>query len=332
MMALPLGSRTASTLLILVALASTACGDKEDPPDDTQPETDTDTTAGVDPATVPLAGPCTMAGDYGGFVVDALAEYSTVSGSISDGVVPMTVLEEVAVEGDCRALRRNNPYCNPPCESDQACDFDNSCVPYPATQDLGTVSILGLGDDVEMSPVSPGYTYFDTSVGHPAYEAGQLVQLKTQGGPWGPLTLYGVGVQQIELEQDTWLLYEGQDLTITWPPPEGQVRSHVFLRVTIDQHGATPISLSCTFDDDGEGVIPGTMTDLLVAAGVTGFPNGSLVRRTADSVNLGDAGCMDFVVSSSRMPDVRVDGFTSCDDDEDCPEGQECNEALEICE
>lgn len=273
-----------------------------------------------------------MAVDYGGFVVDALLDYSTVSGAVSDGVVPMTVLEEVAAEDDCRALRRNNPYCDPPCELDQACDFDGGCVPWPETQDHGTVTILGLGEPVEMAPVSPGFTYFDTSVSHPPYEPGQLVQLNTQAGPWGPLTLHGVGVSQLVLTQETWLLYEGQDLAVAWEPPSGVVRSEVVLGINIDQHGATPISLSCAFDDDGEGIIPAATIDLLVAAGVTGFPNGSLVRRTADSVALGDAGCMDFVLSSTRMPDVRVDGYTPCDDDEDCPDGQECNEVLEICE
>ncbi len=314
--------------LVVVLALLTGCGD-EPPPGDSRPDSDS---PGLDPATVALEGACSMATDYGGFVVDALEDYSTVSGSVSDGVVPMTVLEEVAVEGDCRALRRNNPFCDPPCESGQACDFDGECVPYPETQDLGTVTIAGLGDAVVMEPVSPGYTYFDTSVGHPAYQPDVLVELQTSAGPWGPLTLHGVGVEQLVPTQETWLVAEGEDLAITWEPPTGLARSHVLLRVTIDQHGTTPISLECTFDDDGEGIIPGAITELLVTAGVTGFPNGSLVRRTADRVELGEDACAEFVVSSTRSPDVRVDGYTPCNDDEDCPDGQECNEALEICE
>ncbi len=318
--------------LAIALLVCGGCGEVDEPVD--SPADSSVDSGGLDgdPATIPLAGACAMELDYGGFVVDALLDYSTVSGSVGDGVVPMTVLEEVVAEGDCRALRRNNPYCHPPCQADEACDFGGSCVPYPATQDLGSVSILGLGETVSMDPVSPGFTYFDTSVGHPAYQVGRLAQLVIEQGPWGPITLHGVGVEQLVLTQETWLLFEGRDLAITWEPPTELARSEVVLRITIDQHGATPISLSCSFADDGEGMVPASMIDLLVTAGVTGFPNGGLVRRTADSVPLGQAGCVDFVLSSTRTTDVRVDGFTPCDDDEDCPEGQECNEAIEICE
>jgi hypothetical protein len=317
-------------LALLVPLLLVACGDK-DSTDDSQPDT-TDSGPRLDPATVELAGACAMAEDYGGFVVDALQDYSTVSGSLSDGVVPMTVLEEVAAEGDCRALRRNNPFCDPPCAAEEACDFDGACVPYPETRDLGTVRISGLDQPVSMDPVAPGYTYFDTSVGHPAYEPDVLIGLDSDTSPWGPLALHGVGVEQIVPTQETWLFVEGEDLAITWEPPVGLARSHVLLRVTIDQHGSTPISLECSFEDDGEGLIPGAIVELLVTAGVTGFPNGSLARRTVDSAPLGDEGCVELVVSSTRNPDVRVDGFTPCQDDDDCPDGQECDEALEICE
>jgi hypothetical protein len=312
---------------ILLLSLSLLCGCPPEA-DDSEPTTGPD----GDPDTIPLAGVCSMSADYGGFAVDALEDYSTVSGAVNNGVVPMTVLEEIAVEGDCRALRRNNPFCDPPCASDETCDFDGSCVPYPLTQDLGTVDITGLVGPVSMEPVSPGYTYFDVSLGHPAYEPGVLVQLSTGETPWGPVTLHGVGVQQIEPTQDTWLVIEGQDLELGWTPPEGEVRSHVALRINIDQHGTTPINLYCSFEDDGTGVVPAALTDLLVNAGVTGFPSGSLVRRTVDSAPLGEAGCMELVISSTRNPDVRVDGYTPCQEDEDCPDGQTCNEALEICE
>ncbi len=315
-----------SRLPLLAVLLTIACGD-----DTGTGDSSPDTPEG-DPATVPLTGECSMEVDLGGFVVEALESYSTVSGTVSDGVIPMTVLEEVAAEGDCRALRRNNPYCDPPCASDETCDFDGSCLPYPETQDMGTVRIAGLSASVAMEPVTPGFTYFDTTLSHPAFEPDVLVQLNTEDATWGAVTLHGVGVQALEPTADEWLLVEGQDLLVGWNPPEGLGRAAVTLRLTIDQHGATPVSLYCAFEDDGEGVVPAAMVDLLVTAGVTGYPNGRIARQTADSVELGDDGCMDFVVSSARTPDLRVDGYTPCHDDDDCPEGQECNELLEICE
>ena len=74
------------------------------------------------------------------------------------------------------------------------------------------------------------------------------------------------------------------------------------------------------------------MVTALVDAGVSGFPTGSLSRQTADSVTV-DGECMDFVVSSPRRAkEVRVEGFTPCDEPSDCPPGQECNFEIELCE
>jgi hypothetical protein len=317
-----------SALLPLALLAACEADPNDSAPGDPAP----DTAGELDPATVPLAGECSMAQDLGGFTVQAIETYSTVAGSVSDGVVPMTVLEEVASEGGCRALQRNNPFCDPPCGSDETCDFDGACLPYPETQDLGTVTISGLTEPVSMEPVPPGYTYFDTSVGHPAYEAGALVTLRSSGGRWDPITLHAVGLPQLVPVEDTLLLVEGEDLLLHWDPPADPVRSELALRINIDQHGTSPISLYCSFEDDGEATVPASMVDLLVNAGVTGYPSGTMSRRTVDSVSLDDDGCMDFTLASSRTPDVRVDGFTPCHDDEDCPDGQECNEQLEICE
>ena len=69
----------------------------------------------------------------------------------------------------------------------------------------------------------------------------------------------------------------------------------------------------------------------LVDAGVTGFPSGSLERRTADRAEAG-AGCLDLAVSIPLDVPVDVVGYTPCVSDEDCPEGMECNEELQICE
>jgi Cys-rich repeat protein len=65
--------------------------------------------------------------------------------------------------------------------------------------------------------------------------------------------------------------------------------------------------------------------------GVTGFPAGDLLRRTADSTPIG-GGCIDLVASSSRFAQVTIEGYTPCRSDGECPEGQTCNEPLERCE
>src|SRR5262245_23323940 len=64
-----------------------------------------------DPATVELGGECPLETKYGSFAVQVLDIYSTVSGAIADGVVPITVLEEVGTGDSCKLLRRNNAFC-----------------------------------------------------------------------------------------------------------------------------------------------------------------------------------------------------------------------------
>jgi hypothetical protein len=102
-------------------------------------------------------------------------------------------------------------------------------------------------------------------------------------------------------------------------------------KINIDQHGITPTALYCTFVDDGEGTVPAALLKTLIGQGVTGFPDGSLTRRTVDSTAVG-AGCAELVVSSFLDADVNVVGYTPCTNDEMCPEGQHCNEKLERCE
>ena len=82
-----------ASLLVLMM----ACGEKDTdsatPPEPNPTDDSGEVISGEDPATVAMDGVCDLAEDYGGFVVEAYEEYSIVSGSIADGVVPITVLE-----------------------------------------------------------------------------------------------------------------------------------------------------------------------------------------------------------------------------------------------
>jgi hypothetical protein len=314
-----------------------ACTSSKGPAaDDSTPSETGDDSGGptiVDPATVPLTGECAMTDDYGGFAVIADGDSGWVAGSVADGVVPASVLEPIASDGDCRVLRRNNPYCNPTCAAGTVCDFDGNCVPYPANQDLGSVSIAGLVEAVAIDPVFPGYTYFDTKLPIEPFVSGALVTLAAPDAPGGALELHGVGVSALAPTDALWTFESGKDLTVYWAPPTGDViRSEIALSINIDQHGATPSVLRCTFEDDGEGTVSGKILDALVGAGVTGFPNGLLDRRTVDHGAIEGSGCADFTVSSPRNVPVDVIGYTPCITKEDCPKGQTCNKALQICE
>ena len=327
-----IAARRALVAALGIACAAVVAGCEPPAADDDSADDDTaDDDDDGDPATIPLAGPCDLTDRRGGFVIEAYEEYSIVDGTVEDGTVPISVLEEVLTEGGCRLMKRNNPFCDPPCDADETCDHDGQCVPYPAPVDLDTVTVNGLSELVSMDPVMPGYSYFDTSMPHPAFEPMSLVTLKTGGGGLDTFTLHGVGVHQLAVDGDSWVVEEGQPLAVSWPQPGAESRSTVDLRLNIDQHGLSPVTVWCEFEDTGAGEVPAAVVDGLFAFGVSGFPNGALSRRTADSVSVG-GGCVDLSVASPRAVDVDVAGYIPCDDEEDCPDELDCNETTGLCE
>ncbi len=339
--------------LVLLALAGCG-GDKSPDSQPTSPGTPTGTAAGTttgttgtpcnitsvpppqgDPLTVDLAGECPLANKWGRFVVSIFDIFSIVDGAVADGVVPITVLEEVGSDGSCVLLRRNNPFCNPPCDPDETCDFDGQCIPFPQNQDVGTVTIGGLEQDVLMSPLPPGNNYFDTSLPNPAFQPGALIELNTGCGAYDPVTLHGVGVEPLVLLNPDWTVVQGQDLPIQWEPPTAALNpgQHVRVRLNIDQHGNTPVQMFCEFPDTGSASLPAVLVDQLMNFGVTGFPNATVTRRTVDSTTLSAGGCVEFEVSSPVDPNVLVDGYIPCiPGGSTCPSGMTCNDLTGLCE
>ena len=285
-----------------------------------------------DPAQdVELAGACDSSTDLGGFTVDAYEDYTAVSGEVDDAVIPANVLTEAAAEGECALYSRDNPYCSPACAGDEVCDTDGTCLPYPEAQDLGRVTIAGLAARVRMDPVQPGNTYFDTDLPHPGFAPGDAIQLTTEDADFPSFTLHGYGVTELVPTESAWTLTAGETTVLGWDAPAGDTAAAVELTLSVDQHGATPAQLSCTFADDGSGEIPASLVTALVDAGVTGYPSGSLIRRTMDRVEL-EAGCADLRVGwITRPDDVTVSGHTPCQRDEDCPDGETCDKAIETC-
>jgi len=333
-------------LAVVLMIGCGGGGDDKDKGDsdtlETDSDSDTDSDTDVeecnpvvdgDPATVTLRGECPLETKWGEFVVANFDFYSIVDGSVSNGVVPVTILENVGEDGTCKLLKRNNPFCDPACEASETCDFDGSCIPFPEGQELGEVTVGGLLKDVCMDAVVPGYTYFDTDLPFPAFTTGELIELRTgDGGAFPAVEMHGIGVEDLTLSEPEWVLFESQDLVFNWTPPTAPVvRSQIHVQLNIDQHGLTPIQMFCEFEDDGQAALPDSLITQLINFGVTGFPNATVTRRTIDSVDMG-GGCVEFVVKSPIQPDIRVDGFIPCVSDYDCPTGQTCDTLIQICE
>lgn len=281
---------------------------------------------------VSVDGECPQETRWGGFVVEANDDYAYVTGSVRDGIVPMEVLSIGLVSGDCIVYKKENPFCDPGCDPDETCNFDGECVPYPVEQDLGTVAVGGLLEAVSMEPVTPGYNYFDTSLPNPPWEPGATITLQTGGGVYEPVTLHAYGLDAFVVPDLEWQVADGVDLIVSWDAPVTETRSEVELTLNIDQHGITPSTAVCIFADDGEGTVPSDITENLFALGVSGFPSGTLTRRTVDSGEVGEGGCMEMASTITKVASIDVAGYTPCVDDDDCPTGMECNEAIQLCE
>ena len=107
-------------------------------------------------------------------------------------------------------------------------------------------------------------------------------------------------------------------------------RTTVYAELNIDLHGLTPLLLTCELPDIGTGTISASMIDGLIGAGVTGFPEGRVARRTVDSITA-PSGCVEFSVSSVRDIELEVTGFIPCTRQAECPPGLTCDVAIQQC-
>jgi hypothetical protein len=225
-----------------------------------------------------------------------------VTGQVSDGVVPVTILQPEEAAGDCFLMRRLNPICEPPCEPGDTCDLDNTCIPYPAKLDAGTVTVDGLLGDVTMEP-DPMLNYYDTSLPNPPFTDGAELTLEAAGADTEAFTIHGFGVEALQMPDSAWALNYDEALVISWTPSDGLGR--IWATLNIDQHGNSPVTMFCDLDDTGSTTVPATLVNALIDYGVSGFPSGQLYRRTMDSTYIA-AGCVELAIYSHVAAQVTV--------------------------
>lgn len=329
---MPASPRALAPAILLVPFLALACDDGSG-----TDEANTTTTAegndNTDNTTDPtggdeLRGPCALADRVGGFSVAMEASYTAFSGTVTDGVVPVTVLEQVGGEGDCVLLRRNNPFCDPPCSPGQTCDFDGMCIPYPVNHDVGTVSVSGLAKAIELPPVEPTFSYFDTSLPHPGMTPGAAIVLTTTGGDYAAIELHGIGVAMVEPAASELSLASGEPLEVTWASSGTDARLH--LELSVDQHGLTPVKLVCDGPDTGSLTVSAALMTEFLSYPISGYPVADYSLHTTDSVDI-EPGCVEFEVRSHVQTPLNIDGHTPCDADADCPMGQTCDVMNQTC-
>lgn len=275
-----------------------------------------------------LRGPCAPQRAAGLFEVELGEMHSSVSGRVTASAPPVAMPRAEATEGPCTLLRRQNPFCDPACGSDQLCAPQGQCVAAPRGLSLGTVAVSGLKKMVAMSPLPPTNEYLDVTLPHPGYDVGAAITLASEGGALAPLRLRGVGVAPVELVSRDWTVSASRDLVVSWT--RGAQAATVQVKVDVDQHGMSPVSLACEVDDSGSLTLQASLLARLLGFGVSGFPSISVVRRTDDSVEA-SAGCVGLGVFSRVGQGLKVEGHTPCDATRPCPPGKRCDLATETC-
>jgi hypothetical protein len=319
-----LGVVAVKRALVLIMLA--ACGGGGDNPD-AGPLPDAGTWTGED-----LAGACPLAERVGGFTIESGGNAPVVFGSVADSVLPISVLTELDSAGGCTILRKENPFCEPPCGPNETCALDETCVAYPRNQGVGAITVTGLAAEIVMQPdVTKNYS--NTTITEPLFADDALIQLSAAGDELGAFTLRGVGSDDLVLATNDITIVPGDDLEIAYTA-SGRTDVTIYFRLNVDQHGNSPGFLYCAQEDTGTLTIPAALVDGLLELGQSGVPNAYMSRRTTDSVDIGP-GCADLVVSETIPPNqlhVIVEGVHYCTPPMMCPKGETCNFETFICE
>jgi hypothetical protein len=271
---------------------------------------------------------CPLERKVGEFVVELDERYTAVSGGIAEAPVPVDVREVIAEAGACRLLRRRLLACFPTCGAGMTCGVGGRCQRYPDNLDAGTVEVKGLRCQMQMRPDPTARRYSNTTLPHPGYTPGASIQLAATGADVPAFSLVGWGVAALALDEAPLRLEADQALRVSWQAQPGPTR--VQLDLEVDQHGITPVTLSCDVADSGSFEVPADLVARLLAAGVSGYPKLRVSRQTVDSRDL-PPGCVELIVASPRERSLQVVGHTPCRNDTDCPAPRRCNVASQSC-
>jgi len=270
----------------------------------------------------------------GSFIVELVGKtdssdpYVAVSGKVYDGVTPSTVVWDMVTSGaGCQLLKPRAPFCSTPC-SGGVCVEDDQCASYPTAQDLGPVTLQGLGSaDVVMKPIANSYQLpGDVTLAYPPAAEGAPLTLKVSGGPYGAFSIQTKMVAPL-LAAGTLTLDASQPLDLKWTAPSDTALARMQVKVDISHHGGSKGKIECDVPDSGSLQIPASMIARLIDLGVAGFPTVTLTRVVSGSTALAP-GKVSLQALSSVALELIVPGVQSCHEDTDCPSGKPCQQDL----
>lgn len=302
--------------LAFVLLLAAACSSGDD--DGVAPARD----AGTPPVQALVYTPCTDNTRVGAIVVDVRDQFTTVQGSYEDGVRPTAIPDVVQTVGTCELLQPPTLFCDPPCAGGMTCGAEG-CVPLPAAQDVGVVTIEGLSAPVEMTSRPPVYFYnFIGDLPHPGFMEGDEVRLTADG-----FSLRTLGVAPLDVTTATLAIDRDAPAVVEWTAATADPAIRLTLELNIANHGGTPGRIVCTAEDTGRFEIPAALVTALLDFGFSGFPTVRISREGVASTDMA-LGCAELRTRSQVLVPVDIPGLVSCSNSDECPAGQTCQPDL----
>jgi hypothetical protein len=252
---------------------------------------------------------------------------TSLSGRVNDGPTPSTIIwEEQASSGYCKLLTPRVPFCSEPCLAGVACVEDDSCQPYPSALTAGTVTVNGAitkdgATSFTMDPINGTYQPVGIVLSYPPFSEGAAVTITAAGATAPAINLTGKGIVPLEILNDSIVLEDNKPVTVQWTPPTIAGISTISIMVDISHHGGTKGKIEVECPDNGSVIIPATLIDQLKALGYFGFPKMEITRR---AVTRDTGSNVELVIESKVTKYLHIPGLISCDEDDDCPEGQTC--------
>lgn len=245
--------------------------------------------------------------------------YTTLIARFADGPTPPTIpLELDSESGDCQLLVPSRPFCEA-CASG-VCTADDVCTDYPTAVAMGTLTVDGLGETLVIEPVTAMHVYQSSALPNPPCVPGEPVQASSS-----EFELSAACISELELTgPDPIPVESGEVVPVAWEPSE-TAGSRIQIALDIAHHGGKTGEIRCDVPDTGSFDIPEPLVTKLVGLGLAGYPTIEVSRVSIGTDPTGRE--LNLVISSKTVRDVDT-GVTSCQGDEDCPEGQTCQASL----
>jgi len=308
-----------------LALAVAACGGDDG---------GTSADAGIDAA---LGDPTILTGYVDVALVDQDPKYTKIDARVNDAASPpLKLLNTMTTDGDCRLLIPSYPFCTTSC-APGVCVSDETCMPYPTSQDVGTIHVTGVHTaagaselDLTHLVTSGSHTYSQgaTSLAYPGFAEGDPITVAINGGAFTPpFTMSITGIAPLVVTSPEPTIDRNTPVTLTWTPPASGVTSRILVKVEISHHGGFKGQVECDTADDGSLTLGGPLLTQLLDLGVAGFPTIEIERKVVSS-GLTTAGRVDLTVSSAISQAVTIPGVISCTDDTECTPPATCQDDL----